>query len=52
MVKKTPMRESGDPIRSELLSVEQLEQFVAALAGEHVVRPGRTRGRRLLPRLR
>ena len=46
------MRESGDPIRSELLSVEQLEQFVAALAGEHVVRPGRTRGRRLLPRLR
>ena len=32
--------------------MEQLEQFVAALAGEHVVRPGRTRGRRLLPRLR
>jgi cyclic beta-1,2-glucan synthetase len=51
MVKKTPMPAS-DPIRSELFSAEQLEQFAATLAVEHVARPGRKRGRRLLPRLR
>ena len=46
------MRESGDPIRSDLYSAEQLEQFAATLAAEHRVHPGRKRGRRLLPRLR
>ena len=43
---------ASDPIRSELFSAEQLEQFAATLAAEHVARPGRKRGRRLLPRLR
>jgi cyclic beta-1,2-glucan synthetase len=46
------MRLSGDPIRSDLYSAEQLEQFAATLAAEHRVRPGRKRGRPLLPRLR
>ena len=40
------------PIRAELFSAEQLEQFAAALAAEQPVHPGKARGRRLLPRLR
>ncbi len=46
------MRAPDPPIRAELFSTEHLEQFAAKLASEHVVRPGKRRGRRLLPRLR
>ncbi len=48
---KKPTRASSDPIRSDLYSAEQLEPFAVRLAAEHRVRPGRKRGRRLLPRL-
>ncbi|MBD0327069.1 MAG: hypothetical protein ICV68_11590, partial [Pyrinomonadaceae bacterium] len=43
--------EEQEPIRGELYSVERLEQTAAALASEHGVVSGKTRGRRLLPRL-
>ncbi len=40
------------PIRAELFSAEQLEQFAGTLAAEQPVHPRKARGRRLLPRLR
>ncbi len=43
---------SAGPIRAELLSAEQLEQFAGTLAAEQRVHPGKWPGRRLLPRLR
>ena len=46
------MRTADSPIRAELFSAEQLEQFAEALAAEQAVYPKKRRGRRLLPRLR
>ncbi|MFY9550577.1 MAG: glycosyl transferase, partial [Thermoanaerobaculia bacterium] len=46
------MRAAAPPIRAELFSTEHLEQFAGTLAAEHLVYPGKRRGRRLLPRLR
>jgi cyclic beta-1,2-glucan synthetase len=42
----------ASPIRAELFSVEQLEQFAGTLAAEQLVHSQKKRGRRLLPRLR
>ncbi len=46
------MRTADSPIRAELFSAEQLEQFAGALAAEQAVSPRKWGGRRLLPRLR
>ena len=46
------MRAAASPIRAELFSKEHLERFAGTLAAEHLVHPGKRRGRRLLPRLR
>ncbi|HEY7545291.1 MAG TPA: hypothetical protein VID27_10430, partial [Blastocatellia bacterium] len=42
---------SEEPIREEILSVERLEQFAAALAAEHTISRKTKRGRLILPRL-
>ena len=46
------MQPRASPIRAELFSAEQLEQFAGTLAAEQIVHTGKRRGRRLLPRLR
>ncbi len=40
------------PLRAELFSAEQLEQFAGELASRQTIHPGKRRGRHLLPRLR
>src|SRR5450432_881336 len=42
----------ADPLRAELFSAEQLEQFSGELAARQTIDPRNRRGRQLLPRLR
>ena len=46
------MPKTVEPLRAELFSVEQLEQFAGTLAGEQACHAGKRRGRQLMPRLR
>ena len=46
------MRTPAGPIRAELYSAEHLEEFAGTLASRQAIHPTKTRGRRLLPRLR
>lgn len=50
-LKHAPKPDEEEPIRGELYSVERLEQTAAALASEHRVVAGESRGKSLLPRL-
>src|SRR5258706_11998807 len=45
-------REPEDPIRSELFSIERLEQHAGSLAVAQRLAPQKTRGRKLLPRVK
>src|SRR4051812_38173187 len=47
-----PIHEPEGPIRAELFSIERLEQHAESLAAAQHVVPGRSRGRRLLPRVK
>jgi cyclic beta-1,2-glucan synthetase len=49
--RRASLDEDEEPIRSELYSIERLEQFAATLALEHKVSTEPQRGRQLLPRL-